>query len=53
MEISIKHIDTYDDPRFPREVLLEHGAFLIDGRPRAFKIRDGISATVFCDGPRT
>ncbi len=50
--MEIERINTYADPRFPGEVLLEHGAFLIDGRPCGFKIRDGNSATVFFDGPQ-
>lgn len=45
--MQIERIDGYDDRRFPREVLLEHGAFLIDGcDPCSFRIRDDHSATV-------
>ena len=48
--MQIERIDIYDDDRFPREVLLEHGAFLIDGsKPCSFKIRDHRSATVSFD----
>ena len=49
--MRIERINSYDDERFPREILLEHGAFLIDGcEPCSFKILDHRSAAVsFCD----
>lgn len=36
--MNIKRIDTYDDPRFSKEVLLQHGAFLVDGLPYEVEI---------------
>ena len=36
--MDIQRIDTYTDPRFPQEVLYQHGAFLVDGRPWAFRV---------------
>lgn len=37
--MDIKRIDNYTDPRFSREVLLQHGAFVIDEKyPCSFKI---------------
>ena len=31
--MEIQRIDSYTDPRFPQEVLYQHGAFLVDGAP--------------------
>lgn len=37
--MDIKRIDSYDDPRFSKEVLAQHGAFIIDDKyPCSFKI---------------
>lgn len=37
--MDIKRIDSYDDPRFSKEVLAQHGGFIIDDKyPCAFKI---------------
>lgn len=36
--MDIQRIDNYHDPRFPREVLNQHGAFLADGVPWSFRI---------------
>ena len=48
--MEIQRVNSYTDDRFSRDVLLEHGAFLVDGcRPCAFKIRDDHSADVFFD----
>lgn len=48
--MEIERINTYTDDRFSHDILLEHGAFLVDGyRPCSFKIRDDSSATVFYD----
>ena len=45
--MKIERINTYDDNRFSREILLEHGAFLIDDSlPCSFKICDNCSAMV-------
>ena len=48
--MQIERIHNYQDGRFPKEILWEHGAFLVDGnRPCMFKIKDQHSATVFFD----
>ncbi|MDE7219367.1 MAG: hypothetical protein K2O45_07080 [Oscillospiraceae bacterium] len=44
--MDIQRINTYDDPRFPQEVLYQHGAFLVDGRPWAFRVISGHEAVV-------
>ena len=44
--MDIQRIDTYTDPRFPQEVLYQHGAFLVDGRPWAFRILSDHEAEV-------
>lgn len=36
--MEIQRINTYTDPRFPQEVLYQHGAFLVDGAPWAFRV---------------
>lgn len=36
--MDIKRIDTYEDLRFSKEVLLQHGAFLADGLPYEVEI---------------
>lgn len=36
--MDIQRINGYHDPRFPREVLNQHGAFLADGVPWWFRI---------------
>lgn len=36
--MEIKRINTYTDPRFSQEVLYQHGAFLVNGAPWAFRI---------------
>ncbi len=39
--MEIERIDTYDDDRFDKEVLKQHGAFLVDGQyPCSFRIVD-------------
>ena len=35
--MEIQRIDGYTDPRFPLEVLYQHGAFLVDGVPWAVR----------------
>ena len=48
--MEIERVNKYTDDRFSQDILLEHGAFLVDGyRPCSFKIRDDCSATVFFD----
>lgn len=32
MELNIKRIDTYDDNRFSKQALLQHGAFIVNDR---------------------
>lgn len=46
MEPEIQRIDTYDDPRFSRRVLAQHGAFLADGVPYEVEILDREQAVV-------
>ncbi|MBD5162098.1 MAG: hypothetical protein HDT14_08820 [Oscillibacter sp.] len=36
--MEIRRINTYADSRFPQEVLYQHGAFLVDGAPWAFRV---------------
>lgn len=48
--MKIERINTYTDQRFSREVLFEHGAFLIDDcHPCSFKICNHCSAVVIFD----
>lgn len=44
--MEIERVDGYGDPRFPPEVLRQHGAFLADNRPWAFRIISGHEAVV-------
>lgn len=44
--MDIERIDGYADPRFPREVLNQHGAFLADGVPWAFRVVSDRGAVV-------
>lgn len=47
--MKITRIDVYDDERFSQEVLLQHGAFIIDDiHPCAFLIINSDSAVVDC-----
>ena len=48
--MDIQRIDTYTDPRFPQEVLYQHGAFLVDGRPWAFRVISDHEAVVRGEG---
>lgn len=36
--MDIKRMNTYEDARFSKEVLLQHGGFLVDGAPYEVKI---------------
>lgn len=46
--MDIKRIDSYDDPRFSKEVLAQHGAFIIDGKhPCSFKIIGDDTAQIY------
>ena len=48
--MEIQRINTYKDDRFPKEILLQHGAFVIDGHQICmFKIIDHCSAEIYFD----
>lgn len=49
--MDIQRIDSYTDPRFPRDVLCQHGAFLADGAPWAFRVISGHEAVVSAEIP--
>lgn len=42
--MDVQRINRYDDPRFRREVLVQHGAFLAEGRPWEIQITGRDSA---------
>ena len=44
--MDIERIDGYADPRFSREVLCQHGAFLVDGAPWAFLVVSDRAAVI-------
>ena len=44
--MDIQRINTYTDPRFPQEVLYQHGAFLVDGKPWSFRVISDHAAVV-------
>lgn len=44
--MDIQRIDSYTDPRFPQDVLYQHGAFLVDGKPWAFRVISDHEAVV-------
>lgn len=44
--MDIQRVDTYTDSRFPQEVLYQHGAFLADGLPWAFRVISDHEAVV-------
>lgn len=48
--MDIQRIDGYADPRFSQEVLYQHGAFLVDGRPWAFRVISDHEAVVCGEG---
>ena len=48
--MDIQRINSYTDSRFPREVLYQHGAFLVDGRPWAFRVISDYEAVVSGEG---
>lgn len=52
-EPEIQRIDRYDDPRFSKTVLLQHGAFLVDGTPCEVEIVGPDSAVVRNVPPKT
>ncbi|WP_017416415.1 hypothetical protein [Clostridium tunisiense] len=48
MEHKIQRINNYDDERFDKEILRQHGAFVVDGKYNcSFKIVNDDSAIVF------
>lgn len=44
--MEIERIDSYDDPRFPQEVLFQHGAYIAGGQPWSFRVVSGSEAVV-------
>ncbi|MDE7043021.1 MAG: hypothetical protein K2P10_09495 [Oscillospiraceae bacterium] len=48
--MEIQRIDSYTDPRFPQEVLYQHGAFLVDGAPWSFRVISDHEAEVAGEG---
>lgn len=48
--MEIQRINGYTDPRFPREVLYQHGAFLVDGAPWSFRVISDHEAVVSGEG---
>ena len=48
--MDIQRLDAYTDPRFPQEVLYQHGAFLVDGAPWAFRVISDHEAVVSGEG---
>jgi len=50
MKHKIQRINSYDDERFDKEILTQHGAFVVDGKYNCgFKIINENSAIVFYD----
>lgn len=50
MEHKIQRINSYDDERFDKEILRQHGAFIVDEKYKcSFKIMNEDSAIVFYD----
>lgn len=46
MGTDIKRVDSYEDERFSKAALYQHGAFLVDGRPYEVELVDGRSAVI-------
>lgn len=44
--MDIERVDGYADPRFSREVLCQHGAFLVDGEPWGFRVISDRAAVI-------
>lgn len=44
--MAIQRVDGYTDPRFRKTILLQHGGFLIDGRPWEIEIKGGDRAVI-------
>ena len=50
MSNRIQRINTYDDDRFDKDILRQHGAFIVDGKYRcSFRIINKDTAIVFFD----
>lgn len=49
-EMDIQRVDSYDDDRFDREVLRQHGAYVVNGKPCSFCITGRDSAIVIWHG---
>lgn len=49
--MEIERVNSYNDSRFPQEVLNQHGAFLADGIPWAFRIVSDRGAVVTAGQP--
>ena len=54
--MKIQRIDTYDDPKFTKEALYQHGCYLVDGEPYEVVIVSkneavicGKNRSVYCD----
>lgn len=46
METDIRRVDSYEDGRFSKNVLYQHGAFLVNGLPYEVEVTDGRSAVI-------
>ncbi len=49
-EMDMQRVDSYDDDRFDREVLRQHGAYVVNGKPCSFRITGRDSAIVIWHG---
>ena len=56
VHMKIQRIDTYDDPRFTKEALYQHGCYLVDDEPYEIVIVSkneavicGKDRSVYCD----
>ena len=47
--MDIWRVDSYIDPRFPQEVLYQHGGFLVDGAPWTFRVISDHEAVVWAE----
>lgn len=49
-EMDIQRVDSYDDDRFEKEVLRQHGAYVVNGKPCSFSINGRDSAIMIWHG---
>lgn len=49
-EMDIQRVDSYDDDRFEKEVLRQHGAYVVNGKPCSFRITGRDSAIMIWHG---